>query len=59
MTRVPRTARIRDVNSVMFVNRIREMVSFEHSEETEKDVFSSGDKRGSVMYELRNGFRSV
>ena len=59
MTRVPRTARIRDVNSVMFVNRIREMVSFELGEETEKDVFSSGDKRGSVMYELRNGFRSV
>ena len=59
MTRVPRTARIRDVNSVMFVNRIREMVSFEHGEETEKDVFSSGDMRGSVMYELRNGFRSL
>ena len=39
MTRVPRTARIRDVNSVMFVNRIREMVSFELGEETEKDVF--------------------
>ena len=39
MTRVPRTARIRDVNSVMVLNRIREMVSFEHSEETEKDVF--------------------
>ena len=39
MTRVLRTAWIRDVNSVMFVNRIREMVSFEHGEETEKDVF--------------------
>ena len=39
MTRVPRTARIRDVNSVMFVNRIREMVSFELGEEIEKDVF--------------------
>ena len=39
MTRVPRTARIRDVNSVMFVDRIREMVSFELGEETEKDVF--------------------
>ena len=39
MTRVPRTARIRDVNGVMFVDRIREMVSFEHDEETENDVF--------------------
>ena len=39
MTRVPRTARIRDVNSVMFVNRIREMVSFELGEEIEKDAF--------------------
>ena len=39
MTRVPRTARIRDVNNVMFVNRIREMVSFELGEEIEKDAF--------------------
>ena len=32
-------ARISAVDSVMFVNRMREIVSFELGEETEKDVF--------------------
>ena len=38
MTRVLHTARIRNVGSVMFVNRIREMVSLELGKEIEKDV---------------------
>ena len=33
------TARISNVDSVMFVNRIRGMVSFELGKETGKDVF--------------------
>ena len=33
------TARISNVDSVMFVNTIREMVSFELGKETEKDIF--------------------
>ena len=33
------TVRISNVDSVMFVNRIREMVSFELGEEIKKDVF--------------------
>ena len=37
MTRVLHTARISNVDSVMFVNRIREMVSFELGKEIEKD----------------------
>ena len=39
MTRVLHTARIRNVDSVIFVNTIREMVSFELSKEIDKDVF--------------------
>ena len=39
MTCVPRTATIDDVNSVMFVNKIREMVNFELDNELEKDIF--------------------
>ena len=39
MTRVLHTARISKVDSVMFVNRIREMVSFELAKEIERDVF--------------------
>ena len=40
MTRVLHTARISNVDSVMFVNRIREMVSFELGKEIEKgDIF--------------------
>ena len=37
MTRVLHTARISSVDSVMFVNRIREMASFELGKEMEKD----------------------
>ena len=33
------TVRTSNVDSVMFVNRIREMVSFELGKEKEKDVF--------------------
>ena len=39
MTCVPCTATINDVNSVMFVNKIREMVNFELDDELEKDIF--------------------
>ena len=39
MTRVLHTARISKVDSVMFVNRIREIVSFELAKEIERDVF--------------------
>ena len=39
MTRAQLTAEISDVESLMFVNKIREMVSFELSKEIEKDVF--------------------
>ena len=38
MTRVLHTARISDVDSSMFVNRIRKMVSFELGKEIRKDV---------------------
>ena len=34
------TARISNVDSVMFVNRRRKMVSFELGEEIEKEIFS-------------------
>ena len=39
MTRVLHTARISNVDGVMFVIEIRDMVSFELGKETEKDVF--------------------
>ena len=39
MTRVLHTARIGNVDSVIFVNTIREIVSFELGKETDKDVF--------------------
>ena len=39
ITRVLHTARISDVDSVMFRNEIREIVSFELGKEIEKDVF--------------------
>ena len=39
MTRVLHTAGISNVASLMFVNRIREKVSFELSKEIEKHVF--------------------
>ena len=38
MTRVLHTARISDVDSSMFVNKIRKMVSFELGKEIRKDV---------------------
>ena len=51
MTRVLHTARISNVDSVMFANRIREMVSFELGKEIEKDVFrlvtSVGQRKNS------------
>ena len=37
--RVLHTARISSVDSVMFGNRIREMESFDHGKEKEKDIF--------------------
>ena len=39
MTRVLHTARISNVDGVMFVIGIRDMVSFELGKETKKDVF--------------------
>ena len=39
MTRILHTAKINNVDSVIFVNIIREMVSFELGKEIEKDVF--------------------
>ena len=39
MTRVLHTARISNFDSVIFVNTIREMVSFELGKEIDKDVF--------------------
>ena len=39
MTRVLHTARIGNFDSVIFVNTIREMVSFELGKEIDKDVF--------------------
>ena len=41
MTRAQLTAEISDVESLMFVNRVREMLIFELGKEIEKDVFSS------------------
>ena len=38
MTHILHTARISNVHSIMFVNRLTEIVSFELSEEIEKDV---------------------
>ena len=46
MTRVLHSG-ISNVDSVMFINRIREMVSFELGKEIEKDVFSSCHERGT------------
>ena len=48
------TARISNVNSVMFVNRIIEMASFELGKEIKKDVFclvmSVGQGMGDILY---------
>ena len=47
MTCFQHTARISNVNSVKFVNRIKETISFEFGKEMEKDVFLSCHKCGS------------
>ena len=39
MTRVPHTAKISNVDSIMFIKRIRKIVGFELVKEIEKDVF--------------------
>ena len=39
MTRVLHTARISNVDSVMFIDRLREMVSFALGKEIEEDAF--------------------
>ena len=39
MTRVLHTARISNVDSVMFIDRLREMVSFVFGKEIEEDAF--------------------
>ena len=41
------TARISNVDSSMFVNKMREMVSVELGKEIEKDVFASCHERGT------------
>ena len=49
------TARISNVHSIMFVNRLTEMVSFELSEEIEKDVLclvTSVGQRKNKTYHL-------
>ena len=43
----PNTARISNVDSIMFVIRLKEMVSFEFSMEIEKDVFLSCHEHGT------------
>ena len=54
MTHILHTARISNVHSIMFVNRLTEMVSFELSEETEKDVLclvmSVGQRKKNLPY---------
>ena len=47
MTHVLHTAMSSNVNSIMFVNRIQEMVSFEFGKEIEKEVFLSCHKCGT------------
>ena len=47
MTSVLYTARISNVDSSIFVNIIREMVSVELGKEIEKDVFASCHERGT------------
>ena len=43
----PNTARISNVDSIMFVIRLKEMVCFQFSMETEKDVFLSCHEHGT------------
>ena len=66
MTRVLYTARISDVDSVMFGNRIRNTASFQLGKEIEKDVFhlvtSVGQRKNSEspggIEPLTFGFRA-
>ena len=54
MTHILHTARISNVHSIMFVNRLTEMVSFELSEEIEKDVLclvmSVGQRKKKIIH---------
>ena len=54
MTHIRHTARISNVHSIMFVNRLTEMVSFELSEEIEKDVLclvmSVGQRKKKIIH---------
>ena len=56
MTHILHTARISNVHSIMFVNRLTEMVSFELSEEIEKDVLclvmSVGQRKNKTYHLL-------
>ena len=52
MTRAQHTAGISDVEGLVFVNRIREMVSFELSKEIKKDVFLLVTKK-LVLFSFR------
>lgn len=52
MTRALLTAGISDVESLMLVNGIREMVSFEPSKEIKKDVFLLVTKK-LVLFSFR------
>ena len=57
MTRVLYTARISDVDSVMFGNRIRKTASFQLGKEIEKDVFhlvTSMGQRKKFWVPMRN-----
>ena len=54
MTRVLHTARISNVDSVMFIDRLREMVSFVLGKEIEKDAFRLVTSVG-----LRKNFESL
>ena len=54
MTRVLHTARISNVDSVMFIDRLREMVSFVLGKEIEKDAF-----RLVTSVEQRKNFESL
>ena len=62
MTPILDTARISDVNSVMFLNRIKKMEGFELGKETEKDVFrpftSLGQRKGYffLLFSLKPSF---
>ena len=51
MTRVPHTARISFVISVMFVNLRRNMVSFELGREIEEDGYTGSLFRKKLQYQ--------